>query len=282
MESFEEHVLRLRLAGYTVLPGLLTRDECDEARRELDRILEAERELPGNQHGPQGGWAYNLMNKARIFERTYQLPPLLRIIRHFLGEDAVLSAVQARKVVPGAAEQRLHFDGSLTGPYRPGAPADEGRRDVGIVFGLNIIFCISDFSGASGATRLVPGSHRLEGREIPRDGPPPGEIAVQAERGSAILFNIATWHGASAHSGTEPRYAVITPWRRSWLRPEVDLSRMVLPEVLERAGPEGRTIFGFASRPPYTERWQWDAEQGRPRPEWRRLERDEPGEGAGR
>jgi ectoine hydroxylase-related dioxygenase (phytanoyl-CoA dioxygenase family) len=92
-----------------------------------------------------------------------------------------------------------------------------------------------------------------------------------------VLFNIATWHGASAHGGARPRYAVMTPWRRSWLRPEVDLSRMVRPDVLGRAGPEGRVIFGFNSRPPYTERWQWDPHRGRPRPEWRPLERDEPG-----
>ena len=51
---------------------------------------------------------------------------------------------------------------------------------------------------------------------------------------------------------------------------------MVRADVLERAGPEGRAIFGFEARPPYVERWQWDAGTGRPKPEWRRLNRDEP------
>src|SRR5205823_5121047 len=163
-------------------------------------------------------------NKARIFERVYQLPLLLRVVRHFLGEDAVLSGVMGRQVMPGAPEQSLHYDGSLTGPFRAGAAADEGRRDVELVFGLNVIFCITDFNGGSGATRVVPGSHRLPTRHVPREGAPPGEVAVEAERGSVLVFNIATWHGASAHEGTEPRYALITPWRRSWVRPEVDLS----------------------------------------------------------
>jgi ectoine hydroxylase-related dioxygenase (phytanoyl-CoA dioxygenase family) len=265
MEAFDEHVMRIRLAGYTVIPGLLTGGECEEACGELARLCREERELPGAPHGPHGGWVYNLMNKARIFERTYQLPPLLGLIRHFLGEDAVLSSVQGRVVLPGAPVQRLHYDGSLTGPFQGWAPADQGQRIVSHVMGFNVIFCLTDFRGAAGATRLVPGSHRLPDQAVPPDGPVPGEIAVEAERGSALVFNIALWHGASAHDGTEPRFAVMTPWRRSWLRPEVDLSRMVLPEVLERAGPEARVIFGFASRPPYVERWQWDRSEGRPR-----------------
>lgn len=276
MPAYEDHVLQIQLSGYTLLPGLLTRDECAEARGELERILREEADLPCAPQNETGGWSYNLMNKARVFERVYQIPELLRLLRHFLGEDAVLSSVQGRKVQPGAGAQGLHFDGSLTGPFRAGAAADEERRNVEMVFGFNVIWCLTDFSAVNGATRLVPGSHRLPTRVVPRDGAPPGEQAVEAEQGTAIVFNIATWHGASAHGGTEPRYAVMSPWRRSWLRPEADLSRMVLPEVLERAGPEGRTIFGFAARPPYIERWKWDPTTGRPKPEWRHLERDEP------
>lgn len=271
-DGFEEQVLRVKLAGYTILPGLLTDAECAEARSELDRILTeeaAQRDAAeGLAGGPPQGWAYNLMNKSRLFERVYQVPALLQLVRHFLGEDAVLQAVMGRRVAPGASVQGLHYDGSLTGPYRAPAPADEDRRVVEIAYGLNVIWCLNDFTATNGATRVVPGSHRLPSREIPRGGPAPGEVIIEAPQGSALVFNIATWHGQSAHTAAEPRYAAITPWRRSWVRPEVDLSRMVLPEVLERAGAEGRTIFGFTARPPYVERWQWDTNTGQPRPEF--------------
>ncbi len=274
--SFDEHTLQVELAGYTVMPGLLSPEECDEARGELERLYREEQALPGAPRGPHGGQIYNLQNKGRVFERLYQLPPLLSLLRHFLGEDCVLSSVQAHIVLPGAPAQGLHRDGSLTGPNRAPAPADRGRRIVSHVLGFNVVFCISDFTRENGATRLVPGSHRLRVHDVPHESPLPGEVIVEAERGAALVFNIGTLHGASTHRGAAPRYAVMTPWRRPWLRPESDLSRRVLPDVLERAGPEGRVIFGFASRPPYTDRWQWDAGQGRPKPEWRSLERDEP------
>ena len=273
-EEFQDHVLRLKLDGFTLLPGMLTREECAEAQRELERIFEEEKDLSDAAQGPPGGQAYALFNKARIFERLYQIEPVLRLVRHFLGEDAVLGSMQCHMVMPGAPAQRLHSDGSQTGPNRASAAADEGRRIVSHVLAFNVVYCISDYTKQNGATRLVPGSHRIAARELP-DGPIPGAKVIEAERGGVLIFNISIWHGSSEHRGTEPRYAVMNPWRRQWLRPEADLSRIVKPEVLERAGADGPTIFGFTARPAELDRWQWDIPQGRPKPAWRHLQKDD-------
>jgi len=278
LDNFEAHVLRIQLDGYTLLPEMLTEAECDEAQLELERIFAAEADLPDVAQGPRGGQAYNLFNKARIFERLYQIEPVLRLIRHFLGEDAVLGSMQCHMVRPGATAQGLHYDGSQTGPFRAPAAADEGRRIVSHVLGFNVVFCISDYTRENGATRLVPGSHRLATRERPTS-PVPGERIIEAPRGSVMMFNIATWHGSSEHRGSEPRYAIMNPWRRQWLRPEADLSRIVKPEVLRRAGPEGPIIFGLTARPCELDRWQWDIPAGRPKPAWRHLEKDDPRSG---
>ena len=122
---------------------------------------------------------------------------------------------------------------------------------------------------------LVVSRHRCPETRVPRGEPVPGETIVEAPSGAAVIWDIATWHGASANTSDEVRYAVMTPWRRSWIRPEADLTRIVHPEVLERAGEEGRAIFGFSSRPPYVDRWQWDAQRGRPTEPWSHLNRDD-------
>ncbi|MDA0747547.1 MAG: phytanoyl-CoA dioxygenase family protein [bacterium] len=272
-EEFSTHCLRIQLDGYSVVPDLLTSEECEEAQRELDRILAEECSLPGAPQDEHNASIQNLFNKARIFERLYQLPHLLKLIRHFLGEDAVLSSVQAHIRFPGAPEQGLHADGSRTGPNRPGAPADKNRRITSHVLGFNVAFCISPFNKKTGATRLVPGSHRYEDITVPPP-PVPGETVVEAKRGSAVIFNVSTWHGASAHTGNQTRYAVMTPWRRQWLRPENELGRIVKPDVLERAGPDGLLIFGIGALPPYIDRWAWDIQRGRPKPEWKHLQRE--------
>src|SRR5438094_4441137 len=193
--TFEEQVLQVELAGYTLLPGLLTREECGEARRELERIFAEEAELPGAPCGRYGQQAYNLMNKARVLERVYQLPPLLRLLRHFLGEDCVLSSVQAHLVLPGAPAQSLHRDGSQTGPFRPPAPADGDRALVSHALGFNVVFCVGDFTRENGATRLVPGSHRFPTRGIPREGPVPGETIIEHDRTAVPVRTIDTSPG---------------------------------------------------------------------------------------
>jgi len=75
-QDFDAHVLRIKLEGYTVLSGQLTDQECQEAKWQLERLADE-----ANDYSIGG--INNLFNKARIFERIYQLPDLLRVIRYF-------------------------------------------------------------------------------------------------------------------------------------------------------------------------------------------------------
>ncbi len=262
--QFEAHVDAMHHHGYTVLPGILTMDECARARRELQRL---------RREADRGGFEC-LFNKARIFERPYQVPDLLRLIRHFLAPDAILSGMHGSIIEPGGGGGGLHADGELTGHLHPHsqAAADQGRRITSHVLGLNTIFCISEFTSTNGATRFVRGSHRNEGLEIPPTAVEQAQI-VEAECGSTIVFNTNIWHGASENRSAAERYALLVPWRRTWERAEYEMSRVVKPEVLERAGAEGQKIFAIGALPPYLERWQWDREKGAPKPEFSQLVR---------
>ena len=264
-EEFEGHVLDLKVEGFTILSSQLTPDECAEARRELEaRYPERER----------GGFEW-LFNKARVFERFYQLPDLLRLVRHFLGPDALLSAVYGSVVMPGEGGRGLHSDSGITGHNREAsmAEADESRRITSHPIAFNVIFCLSPFTEINGATEFVPGSHRYEYLDVPETAYDNARTAV-APVGSLVLFDVNTWHGTTKNQTEGPRYAVLSPWRRRWTRCEYEMARVVRPDVLERAGEDGPVIFGFQVQSPYTELWQWDREKGGPRPEFSHLQRD--------
>jgi len=264
-QDFDAHVLRIKLEGYTVLSGQLTDKECQEAKWQLER-------LANETHDYSIGGINNLFNKARIFERIYQLPDLLRVIRYFLGEDAVLSGAYGSIRRPGSSGGGLHSDGSQTGHNRALAEADNDQRITSHVLGLNVIFCVSDFTKTNGATYLVPGSFQYDSFRPP-DAPVPGQRIVEAGCGSVLVFNFNTWHGPSENQSQDTRYAVLSPWRRQWIRPENELSRLVAPDVLERAGENGKKIFGISALPPYLEGWQWDRASGGPKPDWEHLRR---------
>jgi ectoine hydroxylase-related dioxygenase (phytanoyl-CoA dioxygenase family) len=262
--EFVIHTEAMRRDGFAILPGSLTHDECDAARRELDRLW-ADRE--------PGGFEC-LFNKARIFERFYQIPTLLRFIRHFLGEDAFMSSMHGSILEPGSGAGGLHADGAITGHLRDAsmAVADGGRRITSHVIALNTIHCISDFTSSNGATQLVPGSHLNELLEIPEGSIDKACIAA-ATRGSTIVFNANAWHGTSENRTAERRHAVLSPWRRFWTRGEYELPRLVRPDVLERAGADGRRIFAIDALEPYLELWQWDRRTGAPKTEYQGLQR---------
>lgn len=264
-QDFEAHVLRIKLEGYTVLPNQLTDEECKEAKLHLER-------LANEADSYSIGGINNLFNKAQVFERIYQLSDLLRIIRHFLGEDAVLSGAYGSIRQPDSGGGGLHSDGSQTGHNRALSKADNGRRITSHVLGLNVIFCISDFTKTNGATCLVPGSFQYDSFRPPAP-PIPNQRIVEAKRGSVLIFNFNTWHAPSENQSQETRYAILSPWRRQWIRPENELSRLVSPEVLERAGEDGKKIFGISALSPYLEGWQWDRSNGGPKSDWEHLRR---------
>ena len=55
--EFETHVKSIKEDGYTVLPGMLTNDECDAGTEELERLVK-EKERGGMEC---------VFNKARVF-----------------------------------------------------------------------------------------------------------------------------------------------------------------------------------------------------------------------
>ena len=261
-KKFYEHVLSMELNGYTVLPEVFTEDECNEAQLKLEELDAAGTPLEC------------LFNKATVFERIYQVPHLLHYLRYFLGDDACLSGAYGSIRRSGEGDAGLHSDGAITGHNKSESMAkgDNGIRVTSHILGLNVITCISEFTHDNGSTHIVPGSFRFPNLEIPKSASD-AKLVIQAPRGSAIVFNINTWHGPSANNSDSTRYALLTPWRRSWVRSEYDLATIVKRDVLERAGNEGSRVFGIGSRIPYTEGWQWDRAKGSPKTEWAHLAR---------
>jgi len=264
-KEFSVHVDHMQRDGFAILPGILTPDECDSARNELDRLA-GERDCGGFEC---------LFNKARVFERIYQGPLLLKFVRYFLGADALLSSMHGSILAPGEGGDGLHADGAITGHLRQQslAPADANSRITTHMVALNAIICISEFTEKNGATELVPGSHLYAGVDRPPNAANEAQIAA-AEPGSAVVFNANTWHGSSKNRSETARHAVLNPWRRQWTRCEYELARIVDSEVLARAGEEGKAIFGLSALPPYLERWQWEREEGRPNAAATHLRRD--------
>jgi ectoine hydroxylase-related dioxygenase (phytanoyl-CoA dioxygenase family) len=264
--AHQDHLFRIRKDGYTILRSVWDEVTCARARARLDEL---HRELTPDAAPGSAFQASALYNKGEVFEGVYQDVRLLRIVRHFLGDDATIMSLGDTAIHgvvtpfrPGPQPDvitGLHNDGSLTGAFQGvGTPADDSRRIVSHVLYLQAIWCLSPFSKERGGTSFVPGSHLVADLPVP-PAPVPGQTNVEAAAGDVFLYNTALWHTAGANTSQHSRYAILSGWTRSWLwrgwtKP------MPRPEVLARAGEGGEAIFGLKQM----ERIQFDTEAKSP------------------
>ena len=109
----QDHLFRIRKDGYTILRGCWDAGTCSAARARLD---EMHRELEPDAEPGSAFSAAHLYNKGEVFEGVYQDARLLRIVRHFLGDDATIMSLG---------------DNAINGVITPPHPDTSRRRGPG-------------------------------------------------------------------------------------------------------------------------------------------------------
>ncbi len=175
---------------------------------------------------------WNLPSKGEAFRDLLRKPLVRTLARHVLDGDYCLSSHTANIAGPGGAPMVLHSDQG----YAP--------RAIEMALTMNVMWMLVDFTEENGATRLVPGSHR-----IPAE--PPGDRPVATvpgigPAGTALVFDGRIWHGTGANTtADEYRYGVLTYFCRPWMRPQENYTLSTHPDVLATADDELRALLGL-------------------------------------
>ena len=103
-----------------------------------------------------------MTSKGAEFRHLALHPIALQVAQHFLGPDCLLSACWATSLDLAASLSHLHHDQGYLIDRVPG------------IASLTIVWMLTDFKSSNGATRVVPGSHKL----APGAKPPEGEDAI--------------------------------------------------------------------------------------------------------
>ncbi|MEM7272220.1 MAG: phytanoyl-CoA dioxygenase family protein [Actinomycetota bacterium] len=126
--------------------------------------------------------------RSATFRTIARHPAVLAAGDHVLGHATTwrFSAAEYIEIGPGETAQRLHRD---AWKY--------DQVDFGREVELNGMWAITDFTEANGATRLIPGSHRL-----PHDARPDRATAVPAAmaKGSLLLYTGLLFHGGGPNT----------------------------------------------------------------------------------
>lgn len=201
----------------------------------LEELWEEEGEKAGLEVHQQPGARRlaDLVNKGAVFDAVWQNPRVLAAAYAIFGRPFKLFSLNARDALPGQGAQALHAD---WGPRE----ADEPCRVV------NAIWMLDPFRPETGATRIVPGSHRLAGGPTDHladpEAPHPHERLAVGEIGSVLVYNAHAWHGGTRNQGSGRRRALHCAFVDRDFPQQTDQRRYLRPETAARLSPVARYL----------------------------------------
>jgi ectoine hydroxylase-related dioxygenase (phytanoyl-CoA dioxygenase family) len=196
----------LRELGVCVIEGVLSREQLARAREAIYRAADDDAQRGRAQHGfgldlDDGNLrVWNLLNRDPVFCDLAEHPIALELVRATLGWPALLSNISGNITGPGARAGVLHADQIFVPEPWPEAPQ-----------GMNVAWCIDDFTRENGATELVVGSHRWSRLPTEADASV-STVPAEAPAGSVVAFESRIWHRTGTNTTTERRRAAVFPF----------------------------------------------------------------------
>ncbi len=191
--------------GLCLVTDVLSPDQLARARTALyeaaadDRAQGREPPQFGLDYGDSNQRVWNVLNRAPIFAELVEHPAALRLIRAVIGWPALLGNLSANIVGPGAGDSVLHADQIFVPEPWPAAPQ-----------GVNVAWCLDEFTAENGGTRVVPRSHLRRRNPRPSDGDE--SIPIEAPLGTMMVFESRVWHRTGANVTTSTHRAGLFGW----------------------------------------------------------------------
>ena len=183
---------QLHRDGYALIRGAMPAERLDDLRAAFDAGVQPSEKWPV----PRGAdWRHSMVDLDPHVQAVCRLPEVLAVVGALIGERFFLSQVEGREPLQGGGHQRLHRDLCA---QRPGDT-------------VNAIAYFDDYGPWNGATRIVPGSHRIVEGEPPFDfGDESRSVQLTGSAGDILVFDADLVHGASLNpSGARRRTLLI-------------------------------------------------------------------------
>ena len=285
--ELESYLLELEVDGLTVVPPEVHGFGLERVDQMVDLILERARQLTGSEftldQGPLEKLEFRTPERPGLGGREaekheqsqfliQQLARYHRVFRDLAINPAAVALIK-QMVGPNATRFSSHncfvkWKGEYGYGPSLGLHADQmavpppwGRA----AYTANTNWCLTDYTLEGGALAYVPGSHRFVARPAP--DAVAKAVAVEAPRGSVIVFHGATWHGAFPRKLPGMRLSVANYYRHMMVTSQEDIVNGFPRELAEDCdNPDMfRALAGFSDPFPYAEPNQplpWVAEGG--------------------
>jgi ectoine hydroxylase-related dioxygenase (phytanoyl-CoA dioxygenase family) len=235
----------LETDGFVVLPGAITPSFARAVAGELEPHFQSTPHCEGDFYGWKTTRVGGLLAKAPLVQKLVTHRQILTLAERLLGpscDQIQLNLTQAIRVHPGERAQAPHRDEEMW----PLA-AKQGHWLV------NVMWPMTSFSNANGATRIWPGSHH---QALDRSLEAASSVAVEMEPGAALVFLGSVTHGAGANTTEAARSGIIVSYCLGWLR-QYENQFLAYPRELARWFPEEiQRLIGYRMHRPNLGGWE--------------------------
>lgn len=250
--DLRDYARELDVNGLTIVPREVTGMTVDR----IDRVRECVYDLIEKQSGvrpdPVTGETqrnvfypslYYFLFEDRIFEELLMCEHALALSSHLCGEDAMLSACTVFLKGPGDPPRTgsklqlgLHTDNN---GWQYPEPFPEPDRSPAV----NCTWLLTDYTAEDGATVYVPGSHLLRRNPVGLEGED-RMVAVEAPRGSLVVWGSNTWHGGLPRTKPGLRAGLAWAITRPFMAQQEPFQLDVTEEVLARNSARFGVLMG--------------------------------------
>lgn len=245
----DKSVEEICIAGYSIVPGVLSESELEIIRHKLDEVYDLQvKEVGGEEHLREMNDAHIvrlLLAYDEYFLTLATNPNVLAIVERLLGDYFIIAQQNGIINPPGLENYQISWHRDLSYQHfvstRPLA--------------ISALFCIDDFSKETGGTHVLPGSHKSE--PFPsQDFVEKNQYCVTAKAGSVLVFDSMLYHRAGSNRSSFKRRALNHLYTLPFLKQQISI-----PEALQGKFRDGGFLskfLGYESEPGKNVR-QWRA-----------------------
>ncbi len=204
------------LQGYLLLENVLTPDEVTSYRDAIYRLSHEKARSPEqwNASGEptQGIRVHRPIERDALFLEIVDHPAVLPILQTLMGESLILIDNDVELSPHHINRNSWHRGCPLNGYF-----VEHGEFHCTMV---KCIWYLTDIRKGENATRIIPGSHKSRIREPKPDADDhlPGEVELEVNAGSVLIFSEACLHAGNINPSQKTRVNMYFNYGPSWVQ----------------------------------------------------------------
>ena len=211
------HVESILIKGYTIVPNLFTHDELQLWRKKIDDIY-IKQESEFGHDALLNIQELDVCRAPLLYDFSFiklATPPIvLEIVKKILGSWYILNLQNA--IINRSKTQHHQSSWHRDLPYQ--------NHVISKPLAINSLIAIDDFSQETGATQLIPFTHKLE--TLPSDAYiEDNHVIANMSAGSAILFDSMVLHRGGVNSSNHIRRGVNQLYTKPILKQQYDFPK---------------------------------------------------------